>query len=197
MHTPYVYRLTDSVNGKRYIGSRYAKVCNPSDLGVSYFTSCNEVKSLFKADSARFEKQIIVTGTREYVIKVEHDLIVLYDAVLSEEFYNRTNQKAIHPDDINRGMVTLHSKKDERGKSLHSVNIGMNNVKSGWAKQLGNLAVENGSLLRSASKAGKIGGKVSASIRYKCVICGLTAWPAALGSHFRFSGHVGRVLIKV
>ena len=28
---------------------------------------------------ARFEKQIIVTGTREYVIKVEHYLIELYE----------------------------------------------------------------------------------------------------------------------
>lgn len=46
MHNPYVYRLTDLVNGKRYIGSRYAKVCDPSDLGVSYFTSRPEVEKI-------------------------------------------------------------------------------------------------------------------------------------------------------
>lgn len=98
-HIPYVYRLTDRETGKRYIGSRYSRVCEPVDLGVKYFTSSKTVTPLFKADPDRFEKQIIVTGTREYVIKVEHDLIELYDAVMSEEFYNRTNQKAIHPDD--------------------------------------------------------------------------------------------------
>lgn len=103
MHNPYVYRLTDKVNGKRYIGSRYAKVCDPSDLGVSYFTSRKEVARLFRADPSRFEKQIIVTGAVDYVIKVEKDLIDLYDAVISDDFYNRTNAKAIHPEDMKAG----------------------------------------------------------------------------------------------
>lgn len=118
---PYVYRLTDKVTGKRYIGSRYAKSCSPDDLGVTYFTSSSIVSKLFKEDPSRFEKQILVTGDRDYVIRVEHSLLELYDAVKSDEFYNRTNGKAIHPDDIARGNVILHSEKDENGKSVVGV----------------------------------------------------------------------------
>ena len=102
MHTPYVYRLTDRVTGKRYIGSRYAARCQPEDLGVSYFTSSSVVSKLFKSDPARFDKHIIVTGAVEYVINVERTMIDLYGAVISEQFYNRANQKAIHPDDTRR-----------------------------------------------------------------------------------------------
>lgn len=120
-HIPYVYRLTDKLTGMRYIGSRYAKVCCPEDLGVEYFTTSKTVNPLFRADPDRFEKQIIVTGTKEYVIKVEHDLIELYDAVMSDEFYNRTNAKAIHPDDIASGNKKLHSKRNENGKSIVGV----------------------------------------------------------------------------
>lgn len=120
-HIPYVYRLTDRENGKRYIGSRYGKVCEPADLGVTYFTSSKAVSKLFRADPERFEKQIVVTGTTEYVINVEKTLIDLYDAVMSEEFYNRTSGKGIHPDDIIRGNKILHADKDENGKSVVGV----------------------------------------------------------------------------
>lgn len=120
-HIPYVYRLTDKTNGKRYIGSRYGKVCNPADLGITYFTSSKTVSKLFRENPERFEKQIVVTGTTEYVIKVEFDLIQLYDAVLSEEFYNRTNGKGIHPDDAR-----------ENGKR-----VGRRMAESGFIQELG------------------------------------------------------------
>lgn len=175
MHIPYVYRLTDRITDIRYIGSRYAKVCEPSDLGSTYFTSRPEVEKLYRADPDRFEKQIIVTGTREYVIKVEKDLIDLYGAVKSDMFYNRTNNKSIHPDDASKGLVKIHSKRNESGQSLHALNIGKTNVESGWATELGRRGKESGRLPLMASAAGKLGGKVSTSLRYKCVICGLTA----------------------
>lgn len=120
-HTPYVYRLTDLENGKRYIGSRYAKGCSPEDLGVKYFTSSKTVSKLFLKNPGRFEKQILVTGSVDYVIKVEKTMIDLYDAVLSDEFYNRTSGKAIHPDDIIRGNQILHAEKDGNGKSVVAV----------------------------------------------------------------------------
>lgn len=196
MHNPYVYRLTDLITGKRYIGSRYAKVCDPSDLGVSYFTSRPEVSDLYRANPSRFEKQIIVVGTKDYVIKVEHDLIDLYGAVQSDEFYNRTNNKAIHPADAAKGLVKTHSERNKEGKSIHSLKIGKTNIESGWAAELGRRGKESGRLSLMASAAGKLGGKVSTSLRYKCVICGLTAWPAALGKHLKSSGHVGRVFVS-
>lgn len=101
---PYVYRLTDKVTGKRYIGSRYAKSCSPDDLGVTYFTSSRVVKPLFKQDPDRFEKQVLVTGSVGYVIAVEKTLLDLYDAVMSDGFYNLSNGKAIHPD-LNGGKL--------------------------------------------------------------------------------------------
>lgn len=114
-HIPYVYRLTDRENGKRYIGSRYGKVCNPADLGLTYFTSSKAVSKLFRADPERFEKQIVVTGTTEYVINVEKTLIDLYDAVMSEDFYNRTNGKGIHPDDARENGKRVGRRMAESG----------------------------------------------------------------------------------
>jgi hypothetical protein len=108
---PYVYRLTDKQTGKRYIGCRFAKGCGPHDLGVSYFTSSRHLQPLFKSDPSRFEKQIIVTGDKDYIIRVERSLIDMHDAVASEAFYNRTNAKAIHPDDIRSGALKEHAKR--------------------------------------------------------------------------------------
>lgn len=107
-HTPYVYRLTDVETGKQYIGARYAKKCEPSDLGVTYFTSSKKVQPLYKANPDRFTKQIIVTGDTNYVIRVEKSLLDLHDAVVSDRFYNRTSGKAIHPDDVRRGLAKEH-----------------------------------------------------------------------------------------
>lgn len=111
MTQPYVYRLIDKDNGKLYIGVRYAKNCSPSDLGVSYFTSSKIVQPIFKANPARFEKQIIVCSDVDYVIKVEKTLLDIYNAVLSDEYYNRTDGKAFHPDDIRAGALKEHAKR--------------------------------------------------------------------------------------
>jgi hypothetical protein len=110
-HQPYVYRLTDRVTGKRYIGVRFARRCLPSDLGVTYFTSSKAVRPLFRAEPSRFDIQILATGDTEFVIKVEKTLIDLYDAVMDDGFYNRTNGKAIHPDDIRDGALKEHAKR--------------------------------------------------------------------------------------
>lgn len=111
MTQPYVYRLIDKNNGKLYIGVRYAKNCSPSDLGVSYFTSSKIVQPMFKANPARFEKQIIVCSDVNYVIKVEKTLLDIYNAVLSDKYYNRTNGKAFHPEDIRAGALKEHAKR--------------------------------------------------------------------------------------
>ena len=131
MVSPYVYRLTDRETGKRYIGSRYAKGCAPEDLGVKYFTSSKLVSKLFRANPERFEKQIIVTGTVEYVIEVERSLIDLHNAVLSDEFYNRANSKAIHPEDMRSGG--FKSKIEKLGfHALTFEELSENNRKNGF-----------------------------------------------------------------
>jgi hypothetical protein len=195
-HVPYVYRLTDKINGKRYIGSRYARVCEPADLGVKYFTTSKAVEPLFKADPDRFETQIIVTGTIDYVIKVEKDLIEFYDAVMSEDFYNRTNAGAIHPDDISRGGKI-------GGKIAGQMRIASGDLprmayiagKIG-GKISGTLAKKSGQIYelqrKVAGVGGKAGSKVTNSQRWKCLECGLIVPSGPLGTHQKHLGHIGK-----
>ncbi len=107
----YVYRLIDRQTGLQYIGCRFANNCHPSDLGVTYFTSSKLVFPIFKKNPERFERQIIVTGDAEYVIKVEKTMLDFYDAVLSDQYYNRTNGRAIHPKDRLEGAYKEHAKR--------------------------------------------------------------------------------------
>jgi hypothetical protein len=109
--TPYVYLLKDLETGKRYFGCRFAVGCDPSDLGVSYFTSSSTVAPLFSADPARFEKKILAVGSTDYVIELEKKLIDEHCAVLSDEFYNRTSGRAVHPDDRLAGAFKEHAKR--------------------------------------------------------------------------------------
>lgn len=111
---PYVYRLTDKVNGKRYIGCRLAEGCNPGELGISYFTSSEIVEPLFSNDPGRFEKQIITTGNQDYVYKVETSLLKMYSAAESDDFYNmHNNDNLINP--VKAAMVTA-----TRGSGVHA-----------------------------------------------------------------------------
>lgn len=220
-HIPYVYRLTDRVTGKRYIGSRYAKVCDPSDLGVTYFTSRPELAQLFKADPGKFEKQIIVTGTREYVIKVEFDLIESHGAVMSDEYYNRANAKGIHPDDIIKthlvknefgvskhasemgkigGKVTaliIHKLKDQFGRSVHGVKAGtlLNMHKNAGGKSISGVkgSAKTHSVKNQDGKSivGVDAAYRLARMRWVCLECGMCTHPGALTKHQIFSGHRG------
>lgn len=155
-HIPYVYRLTDRETGKRYIGSRYAKVCEPADLGVSYFTSSKTLSQIFRADPARFEKQIIVTGDKNYVMGVERSMLVFHDAMLSEGFYNRTNNAGVHPEDNRRGG--LKSKAEKTGifsltkeqQRVNGLNVHLDKDAAGRsvvAVKLGKLSAERRSIL--------------------------------------------------
>ncbi len=108
---PYVYLLEDSLNGKKYIGCRFAKGCDSSDLGLTYFTSSSSVSALYKADPARFSSTVLLTGTVEEVIEFEKRLIDECDAVNSDSYYNRTSGKAVHPDDRLAGAFKEHAKR--------------------------------------------------------------------------------------
>lgn len=174
MNAPYVYRLTDRFTGKRYIGVRYANGCAPEDLGVSYFTTSKHVEPLFRADPARFDKQIVAMGDKRFVIKVEKTLIDMYDAVKSDAFYNRTNNRAIHPDDVLKGRAKL--------TPAHYSALG----KKGGAVT-GPLNAERLPLL--ASSGGKIGGVETCKPRFKCVSCGLETNRGNMARHSKARGH--------
>lgn len=108
---PYTYLLKDSETGKSYIGCRFAEGCNPSDLGVSYFTSSKIVEPLFRKNPTRFFKSIVFRGSTGQVIEFEKELIDSSNAVLSDDYYNRASGKAIHPDDIRAGALKEHAKR--------------------------------------------------------------------------------------
>jgi hypothetical protein len=159
---------------------------------------------MFKENAARFEKQILVTGCREYVIKVEKSLLDTYDCMNSEEFYNRTNNRAIHSEDALKGALKAHRHRDEKGRSLVAMAVGRRNVESGWAAELGKRAAASGNLPRMASEAGRIGGKVGGKIsalrlnsqKWKCEVCGTVTTPGPLNLHQQVTGHSGKSQIK-
>ena len=204
MTTPYVYRLTDKLTGRKYIGCRWAEGCEPSDLGVRYFTNSSNVKPLFKEDAKRFEKQILVTGCKTYVIRVEKSLLDMYDCMNSEEFYNRTNNRAIHSEDASKGAFKAHRNRDEKGRSLLALAVGRRNVESGWAAELGRRAVASGNLPRMAAEAGRIGGRIGGKVsamrlnsqKWRCEVCGAETTPGPLSLHQKVTGHAGKSQIK-
>lgn len=204
MTTPYVYRLTDLHTGIQYIGSRYAKGCHPTELGVTYFTSSSHVTNIYKSNPARFKSEILVVSDRDYVIKVEKSIIDFNDAVMSEMYYNRTNNRAIHPDDAKRGGFKAHLIKNSSGLSVSAVNAGNSNVKTGWAYELGRRAVESGRLKAGSSEAGKKGGKIGGpkgcritnSTYYRCGECDLVTTIGPLTRHHKTCNHFGKVLVK-
>ena len=174
MTQPYVYRLTDKQNGKRYIGVRYAKGCAPEELGVSYFTTSRHVEPLFKTDPHRFEKQIVVVGGKEFVIRVEKSLIDLHDAVTSDDFYNRTNNRAIHPEDVIRGRKKMTKE--------HYSALGKKGGKVAWP-----LVIERLKLF--SSEGGKKGGVETCKPRMRCAVCGLVTNRGNAARHTTASGH--------
>ncbi len=101
---PYTYLVGWSKLGFWYYGVRYSKNCFPSDLWVSYFTSSNTVKKFRK----QFGEPDVVEIRRVFedratAIDWERRVIKKIGAVNSETWLNRTDNKAIHPDDAYRG----------------------------------------------------------------------------------------------
>lgn len=92
MKLPYVYKLTDLKTGKWYIGSRTAKNCCCTELGVKYFTSSKHVEPLFRANPKRFLIEILLEDENfEIIVKTESDLLKHYDSRNNEQSYNCTN----------------------------------------------------------------------------------------------------------
>jgi len=204
-HTPYVYRLIDRENDKRYIGSRYARVCDPSDLGVTYFTSSKAVSKLFRENPERFEKQIIVMGDAAYVRRVERSLLKACGAVLSDEFYNRHDTEIGHPDDCSLGgkaavssgqLASLRTAEHQKkaGKlggyksvsSGHLRSVASKGGKSGGAKNIASGHIKNLGLLN-----GRKSGIFTMGLRFTCAECGMVSTPPSIGRHQKYSKHTG------
>lgn len=93
MFQPYLYRLTEKSTGRWYVGSRTSEFskANPSDLGVTYFTSSKTVSKLFKSDPSNFKREILLIGSVAYVVEMESALLRLLDAKNDDLSFNQHN----------------------------------------------------------------------------------------------------------
>lgn len=92
MTLAYVYKLTDTVTGKWYIGSRTANGCCPEEIGETYFTSSKAVEPLYRSDPDRFKAEIMVQSEdSDYIIKVESDMLKFRNAKDDPVSYNAWN----------------------------------------------------------------------------------------------------------
>lgn len=105
MNIPYVYRLTDRLTGKWYIGSSYRNGCNSKKLGSIYFSSSKIVKRLYSSDPGRFDKEILLYGARDYVIEMETRILKHLDAKNDPKSYN------MHNNDCQGNYSTLNRSK--------------------------------------------------------------------------------------
>lgn len=81
----YIYLTTNLVNGKKYIGQHYGDI-NDKYLGSGVaFT-----RALNKYGKENFQKEILEVTTKDKVNEREQYYINLYNAFLSDEYYNLT-----------------------------------------------------------------------------------------------------------
>ena len=90
----YVYKISNIVEDKHYIGARSAK--NPfKDLGIKYFSSSSDKEFMLEQQEfpERFEYKILeVFSSRDLAVAKEIELHDLYDVAVNESFYNRAKQ---------------------------------------------------------------------------------------------------------
>lgn len=93
MSKPFTYCITHKTSNKRYYGCRYAKGCNPKDLGSTYFTSSKHVSQLIKKEGLEnflFEVRKIFTSA-EKCRSWEHRVLIKLNAAKSNMWYNKHN----------------------------------------------------------------------------------------------------------
>ena len=99
--TPYTYLIGWKSLDKWYYGVRYGRGVHPSDFWVSYFTSSRHVKNFREVNG---EPDVIeirkIFDSVDSARNWEHRAIFRMNMVFDQKFLNRTNCKAIHPDDI-------------------------------------------------------------------------------------------------
>jgi len=87
---PYFYVIQNEQNKKYYAGIRYSKTCDPSDLLVSYFTSCEEVIDLIKGKGIPFTiRKILQFENIKDAHQYESKFLKRVKAAVNPKFYNK------------------------------------------------------------------------------------------------------------
>lgn len=93
MTIPFTYCITHIPTNRRYYGCRYAKGCDPSDLGNTYYTSSKHVKQMIcdeGVENFTFEIRKIFNDI-ETCKKHEHTVLRRLNAAKSDNWLNRHN----------------------------------------------------------------------------------------------------------
>ena len=88
MTQAYLYRWTELSTNKWYVGSRYAKGCNPED---GYICSSKSVKPLIIANPSNWIRQILVIGNPTDIRELESKYLTALDAAKNAQSYNKRN----------------------------------------------------------------------------------------------------------
>ena len=118
---PYTYLIGWTAHRKFYYGVRYAKGCHPSDLWQSYFTSSRFVKKLREEVGEPDVIEVRKTfASAEEARDWEHRVLKRINAVVREDFLNRSNAKAAsnlgmrQPESMRRRLSELFKGKPGR-----------------------------------------------------------------------------------
>lgn len=120
---PYTYLIIEKSTGKRYYGLRYRKGCQPSGLGVVYFSSSKVLQPLCKTHPENYMFEVrrsfaTIEAAREWEHKVLRRMRVKDDP----RWYNQTDNKLfslesclngahkgmLHTDESKRKMSEAH-----------------------------------------------------------------------------------------
>lgn len=84
----FVYKWTNIIDGKWYIGSRTAKNCHIDD---GYICSSKILKPIIKQNPDQWHRSILAIGTATDMKNLERNLLKLYNAKCDPQSYNQTN----------------------------------------------------------------------------------------------------------
>lgn len=90
----YVYRITNTLEGKHYYGLRSSSVHPSNDLGVVYFSSSSNKEFIKeqKKNPHNFKYKIVkICSDRKSAAQFEIDLHNKFDVKVNESFYNLSN----------------------------------------------------------------------------------------------------------
>lgn len=197
---PYTYLLKHVPTSTFYYGVRYANKCHPSDLWTKYFTSSkhiHELINIYGKDS--FICEIRKTfDDKQKARNWEHKVLKRINAVLRNDFLNKTDNISICP---NAAKSMLGRKQSEKQKKIASeigkANLGRKatdetrrNISRALLNntyKLGKKESEETRLKKSKAKLGKPSNAIGChQPRCSCLICHREMTSGTLKKHFDY-----------
>lgn len=86
---PKLYRITNLVNGKIYIGVTRQKMSDRWRGHRSDSSNCIHLKNaIFKHGASNFKLEVLAVGKEDYIFELEQKAIVMFDSMNSQSGYN-------------------------------------------------------------------------------------------------------------